>query len=233
MEETATADQVEPAQEVAPETARSVQPDTTAAAAPSPTEREADAANPAPPPPRKPERTEPTERTAEAAPAPPAKPDRPQLDSAAAAKPEPTEQAQPARAAEGQETDGQETVSGAGGKAGSGQQDAAGSGQSSAGGGSPGAHPDYFTKLRAWLERHKEYPRRARMRDIEGTATLRFVMNRDGEVLSFEVTGSSGHDMLDTEVREMIRRAQPLPALPDDMNRERLELEVPVRFAIR
>jgi protein TonB len=71
------------------------------------------------------------------------------------------------------------------------------------------------------------------MRRLEGTATLRFVMNREGRVLSFEVVGSSGHDMLDSEVREMIRRAQPLPALPEDMDRERLELELPVRFALR
>jgi protein TonB len=58
-------------------------------------------------------------------------------------------------------------------------------------------------------------------------------MDREGQVLSFELTSSSGHDTLDGEVREMIKRAQPLPALPEEMNRDRIELEVPVRFALR
>ncbi|MBK1670149.1 hypothetical protein CKO28_19110 [Rhodovibrio sodomensis] len=150
------------------------------------------------------------------------------------AKPQPTQRTeQPARASDGQRTEKQAAVSGAVGKAGTGQEAAAGAGAASAGGGSPGAHPDYFARLRAWLEKHKEYPRRARLRRMEGTATLRFVMNRSGEVMSFEVVRSSGHHMLDGAAREMIRRAQPLPSLPDEMDRERLQLEVPVRFALR
>jgi protein TonB len=150
-----------------------------------------------------------------------------------AREPDQALQTQAASASHAQDTAEQESVSGAGGKAGTGQEAAAGSGESASGGGSPGAHPDYFAELRAWLEKHKQYPRRARLRRLEGTATLRFVMDREGRVLSFELTSSSGHDMLDGEVRDMIRRAEPLPALPEEMGRDRIELEVPVRFALR
>ena len=35
------------------------------------------------------------------------------------------------------------------------------------------------------------------------------------------------------EVEAMIKRAQPLPRIPDDMNKDTLELIVPVQFQIR
>ena len=130
--------------------------------------------------------------------------------------------------------DGQaDSVPGAGGRAGSKAAPDVGSGDGQAGGGAPGAKADYLAMLQAWLERHKEYPRRAQRRRQEGTATLFFVMSRDGEVLDYRIEESSGHAALDREVEEMIRRAQPLPAMPADMRQARLEIRIPVRFHLR
>lgn len=101
------------------------------------------------------------------------------------------------------------------------------------GGGTPGQQADYLTLLQIWLEQHKEYPRRAQRRHQQGTAMLYFRMSRDGMVLDFRIEQSSGHTLLDREVAAMIKRAQPLPAMPDFMTQARLELVVPVVFAIR
>ena len=87
--------------------------------------------------------------------------------------------------------------------------------------------------LQAWLEKHKQYPRRAQIRRLQGTALLYFAMDDDGRVLSFRITRSSGHDLLDTEVAAMIRRAAPLPPVPADMRGARLEFVVPVQFVLR
>ncbi|MBK1697773.1 energy transducer TonB [Rhodovibrio salinarum] len=133
-------------------------------------------------------------------------------------------------------TDAEQTegdVAGTRGQAGEGTSQGAGTGPSSAGGGAPGDHPDYLARLKAWLERHKRYPRRARMRRMNGTVTLQFEMTRNGQVVSFKIVKSSGHEMLDEATREMIRRAEPLPPFPDDLDRDRMQLTVPVRFAIR
>lgn len=123
-------------------------------------------------------------------------------------------------------------AAGAGGESGSRAAAGAGSGQDQSGGGNPGASADYMAQLRAWLEKHKRYPRRARTRRQEGTAVLRFVVDREGRVLEYEIRESSGHDILDREVTAMIERAQPLPGMPDDMGRGRLELVVPVQFRL-
>ena len=96
-----------------------------------------------------------------------------------------------------------------------------------------GVRADYLSRLQGWLERHKRYPRRARRRRQEGTALLRVVMSRDGTVISQRLERSSGHAALDREVKAMLKRAQPLPKMPPEMSGDRLELVVPVQFALR
>ena len=101
------------------------------------------------------------------------------------------------------------------------------------GGSAPRANTDYLALVQAWLEKHKEYPFRARLRREEGTAVLYFVVDRDGRVRDSELRQSTGHALLDREVLAMIERAQPLPRVPGDPNSVPLELIVPVRFRLR
>ena len=92
---------------------------------------------------------------------------------------------------------------------------------------------NYRSELSAALQRHKNYPRRARRLRQEGTVLLYFVMDRSGRVLDWEIRESSGHKLLDEAVRDMIRKANPLPALPDSVSMQRLALTVPIRFQLR
>ncbi len=125
------------------------------------------------------------------------------------------------------------SAAGAGGRSGTRTQGDTGDANASTGGGRPGEMMDYMTLLKTWLERHKEYPRMARRRRQEGTAVLYFVVGRDGIVLNYDLRESSGYDVLDREVREMIERAQPLPKMPDSMQQASLELVLPVQFQLR
>lgn len=83
------------------------------------------------------------------------------------------------------------------------------------------------------LERHKKYPRSARRQHAEGTAMLRFRMDRSGQVLSYAIARSAGYEILDEEVLAMIERAQPLPALPPEVPDATVEVVVPVQFMLR
>jgi len=93
--------------------------------------------------------------------------------------------------------------------------------------------PSYQSQLSAWLLKHQQYPRRARRRRIEGTVVLHFVMDRNGRVLDWHIQSSSGHKLLDDAVAELIKRADPLPAMPAEINKQRLELTVPIQFMLR
>jgi periplasmic protein TonB len=92
---------------------------------------------------------------------------------------------------------------------------------------------DYQFLLQAWLEKHKKYPRRAKQRHWQGTVMLHFIIDRSGNVLSYRIQESSGHEVLDEEVEAMIRRATPLPPVPQEMQSARLEFVVPVQFFLK
>lgn len=94
------------------------------------------------------------------------------------------------------------------------------------------AEADYKAQLSSWLARHKRYPRAARRRNLEGVAYLTFTLNSEGGLVSFEVTGSTGYDVLDREVVNMLKRAEPLPRFPAGLNRSVREFGIPIRFEL-
>ncbi len=124
-------------------------------------------------------------------------------------------------------------IAGQGGRSGESGLSEVGQGDNSAGGGTPGADSDYYREVLAWLEKHKRYPRRSKLRNEQGVVLLRFVVSRDGMVTISRIKKSSGHKRLDKEAMGMIERAQPLPAIPDGMRQAKLSLVVPVEFHLQ
>lgn len=62
------------------------------------------------------------------------------------------------------------------------------------------------------LQQFKRYPVSAR--GAQGTAVVRFVLNREGVVTESAVSKSSGNAVLDREALEILRRASPFPPFP-------------------
>ncbi|MEQ1889496.1 MAG: energy transducer TonB [Alphaproteobacteria bacterium] len=89
---------------------------------------------------------------------------------------------------------------------------------------------DYFAKLRAWVEKHKSYPRAARRDHIEGDALVLFTMNQTGVVLSSHIVKSSGYVTLDEAALGAVRDASPLPPMPDTLPQQQLVITVPFGF---
>jgi protein TonB len=79
------------------------------------------------------------------------------------------------------------------------------------------------------LQRFKRYPLAAH--GASGTAVLRFVLNRTGEVIESTVTKSSGNDVLDREALEILRRASPFPPFPAAKPGPQDSYVAPVNFA--
>ncbi|MCF5653698.1 energy transducer TonB [Pseudomonas poae] len=88
----------------------------------------------------------------------------------------------------------------------------------------PGPSPQQLAAKASWegtllahLQKYKKYPPGAQARGKEGLNRLRFVVDGEGNVLSYELVGRSGNADLDRATLDMIRRAQPLPKPPADM----------------
>lgn len=71
----------------------------------------------------------------------------------------------------------------------------------------------YLHILLAHLERFRRAPQLAGG-PSEGVVTIGFSIDRQGNLLSVRVTGTSGSGALDAEAVSIIRRATPLPAIP-------------------
>ena len=70
----------------------------------------------------------------------------------------------------------------------------------------------YSALIFGHLQRFKRYPLAAH--GASGIVTVRFELNRAGEIISSKVTKSSGNNILDQEALDILRRASPFPAFP-------------------
>jgi protein TonB len=93
--------------------------------------------------------------------------------------------------------------------------------------------PNWRSALIGRLQEAKRYPAAARARDEQGVATITFTLDRQGHVVSVALTRSSGSAALDEEAVALIRRAEPLPALPPEMHGDTITLTAPISFALR
>ena len=91
---------------------------------------------------------------------------------------------------------------------------------------------DYRQVLLSWLERHKSYPREARLRGLEGRAVLRVRFDNTGKLLSYRLEQPAEHEILNDAALDMIRRSDPLPSPPAAKAPREYEVVVPVRFAL-
>lgn len=91
------------------------------------------------------------------------------------------------------------------------------------------ARQSWEARLLAHLEQYRRFPARARAAREQGTVYIRFRMNRTGSVLTASVLRSSGFTTLDQAALDTLKRAQPLPAIPENRPNE-IELTIPVEF---
>ena len=98
--------------------------------------------------------------------------------------------------------------------------------------GNPDDVRKYIAAIMRQLNRHKTYARDLKKAKIEGTVVLKFTIDREGRLLASGVKQTSGHAELDRAAMDMLARANPLPAIPDFMNRDELALAIPVEYSL-
>jgi protein TonB len=92
---------------------------------------------------------------------------------------------------------------------------------------------DYFALLAAHLNRKKSYPIEAKKARQEGIVTVRFTVDRDGQVSGLAIKRGSGHDILDRATLDLVQRVAPLPRMPAAMQRDSLTLALPIEYALK
>ncbi len=68
---------------------------------------------------------------------------------------------------------------------------------------------------------------------VKGDVSVRFTLDRTGNVTDAQVVRSSGSSSLDEEALAVLQRASPLPAPPDQVAGATFDLVLPIQFRIK
>jgi periplasmic protein TonB len=90
----------------------------------------------------------------------------------------------------------------------------------------------YYRLLQQLLNKTNIYPRAAKLAKQQGVVEVAFVIGRDGSLLSYEVTRSSGHPALDAAALTALRRMSPFPPIPDSLPAQQLALSLPIEYSL-
>ena len=83
---------------------------------------------------------------------------------------------------------------------------------------------------RAVTDRVGRFYRKPRANGATGVVIVQFTIRRSGWLDMLKIGKSSGNEALDQAAYEMVKRALPLPAIPDRMHTKRISVELPIRF---
>jgi protein TonB len=91
---------------------------------------------------------------------------------------------------------------------------------------------NYEQTVSLWIKKFQVYPEEARQKGYVGTPVVRVRFDRRGNIRYTVLESSSGYDELDRAALDMVRRANPVPAVPDDYPQggDLLEFLLPVIF---
>jgi TonB family protein len=92
----------------------------------------------------------------------------------------------------------------------------------------------YEQTISLWIANRKMYPEAAKQQGIEGDAIVRVRINRNGHITYNAIERSSGNEMIDEAVTAMVRRSDPVPAVPENYpDAGQLEFLIPVSFRLK
>ena len=96
---------------------------------------------------------------------------------------------------------------------------------------SKNVYDTYYGRVRQIIDANKNYPLLARQRKQEGSPKVSFTILKNGIVEKLSVD-SSGYRILDREARRIIMISSPFPEIPDSMNKDSIDLTIPINFKL-
>lgn len=107
-----------------------------------------------------------------------------------------------------------------------------GFGENSRGSGGGAAGDTYLMMVRSKIEQHKIYPRRASLRQVQGTVIIHFIITLEGIVKGVDVVQGSGFTVLDQAGLKAVKDASPFPRPPVEFFQTAVSIEVPIVFEL-
>jgi len=91
----------------------------------------------------------------------------------------------------------------------------------------------YTLELINYIRKRQSYPKKALREGIEGSLTVQIKIDSAGQIIESNYLQRSGKRTLDRAVMKTIRKAQPFPTIPEELDLQEFEFEVPMNFSIK
>ena len=94
------------------------------------------------------------------------------------------------------------------------------------------AEQEYLIALRNWYNKKLRYPRTAMQREQTGSVSLSVTLDRNGEVQDVNIVREARYSALNIEARKAVKRANPFPGIPKNIEGNEYIFTLPVTFAL-
>jgi protein TonB len=91
---------------------------------------------------------------------------------------------------------------------------------------------DWRGAFMAWLRQHGYYPQQAAEAGEDGTAVVRFTVDRQGRVSGLQLIGRSGSIWLDAGAQAMLR-GRTVPPFPPGTRDDTAEIDLTINYILR
>lgn len=91
----------------------------------------------------------------------------------------------------------------------------------------------YQDMVKQKIEEARRYPLWARKQSIEGIVYINFIVLSNGLSQDIKIIRSAGSKSLDEEAVETIKRANPFPPIPKEINTAQVQMEVAIVFSLK
>lgn len=88
----------------------------------------------------------------------------------------------------------------------------------------------YEQMLPLWLNQFRKYPEEAKLNGMKGAGEVFLKINRNGKVLLSKVIKSTGHEVLDKALMQMIADADPVIPVPSDYYEDKRTFSYKITF---
>lgn len=91
---------------------------------------------------------------------------------------------------------------------------------------------DYGDILGRHIAKFKYYPKYAEMHRIQGRVILELIFDEAGQLISTQVSKSSGDSLLDAAAKDMVKKSLPLPLPMGSLKNKSFSMYVPIEFLL-
>ena len=89
----------------------------------------------------------------------------------------------------------------------------------------------YTRELVNTVKKNQQYPRKAMQKGHEGDLLISLTINTFGEIINLSLIQRSGSRYLDKGVLRQVREIEPFPPIPNSLNIESFNVEIPMSFS--